>query len=102
MVLHLVLKKSLAFFASVGLSDRSRYLFGFFVLVFVFNDEFPLCTESILGHACILYESVFKNTRYCGQKRSCGDIRPCTINVIERRYAPGQEFLLTATSKHSE
>jgi DNA end-binding protein Ku len=28
MVLHFVLKKPLAFFASVGLSDRSRYLFG--------------------------------------------------------------------------
>ena len=57
MVLHLKLKKSLAFFAGVGLSDCSRYLVGFFVLKF--NDEFPLSTESILGHACILYEPVF-------------------------------------------
>ena len=32
MVLHIVLNNSLAFFASVGLSDCSRYLFGFFVL----------------------------------------------------------------------
>ena len=53
MVLHIVLKEPLAFFASVGLSDCSRYLIGFFVLKF--NDEFPLGTDSILGHACILY-----------------------------------------------
>ena len=39
MVLHLKLKKSLAFFASVGLSDCSRYLVGFFALKL--NDEFP-------------------------------------------------------------
>ena len=50
------LKKPLAFFASVGLSDCSRYLIGFFV--FKLNDKFPLGTESILGHACILYEFV--------------------------------------------
>src|ERR1700693_3318693 len=55
-VLHIVLKKPLAFFASVDLSDCSRYLIGFFV--FKLNDKFPLGTESILGHACILYEFV--------------------------------------------
>jgi hypothetical protein len=32
MVLHIVFKKSLALFPSVGLSDRSRYFVGFFVL----------------------------------------------------------------------
>jgi len=57
MVLHIKLKKSLAFFASVGLSDCSRYLVGFFV--FKLNDEFPFSTESTLGHACILYGPVF-------------------------------------------
>ena len=57
MVLHIKLKKSLAFFASVGLSDGSRYLVGFFVLKL--NDELPFSTESILGHACILYGPVF-------------------------------------------
>ena len=57
MVLHLKIKKSLAFFASVGLSDRSRYLVGFFVLKL--NDEFPFSTESIPDHACILYGPVF-------------------------------------------
>jgi hypothetical protein len=39
------------------LPDCSRYFVGFFVLKL--NDEFPLSTQSILGHACILYESVF-------------------------------------------
>jgi hypothetical protein len=63
MVLHIKLKKSLAFSASVGLSDCSRYLVGFFVLKL--NDELPFSTESILGHACILYGPVFRNTRYC-------------------------------------
>ena len=53
MVLHLKLKKSLAFSASVGLSDCSRISWGFFVLEL--NDELPFSTESILGHACILY-----------------------------------------------
>ena len=54
MVLHLKLKKSLAFFASAGLSDCSRYLVGFFVLKL--SDKFPFSTESILGNACILYK----------------------------------------------
>ena len=57
MVLHIVFKKSLALFQSVGLSDRSRYFVGFFVLKL--NEELPLSTESILGHACILYDPVF-------------------------------------------
>jgi hypothetical protein len=64
MVLHIVLKKSLTFFPNVGLSHCSRYLIGFFVLKL--NDEFPFSTESILGHACILYSPVFRDTRYCG------------------------------------
>jgi hypothetical protein len=63
MVLHIGFKKSLALFPSVGLSDRSRYFVGFFVLKL--NDELPLSTESILGHARILYDTVFLNTRYC-------------------------------------
>jgi hypothetical protein len=45
MVLHLKLKKSLAFFASAGLSDCSRYLVGFFVLKL--NDELPFSRESV-------------------------------------------------------
>ena len=57
MVLHFKLKQSLAFFASVGLSDCSRYLVGFFVLKL--NDEFPLRPESILSHTYILYVPVF-------------------------------------------
>jgi len=57
MVLNIILKEPFAFFASVGLSDRSRYFFGFFVLKF--NDEFPFSTlKSILGHARILYAFV--------------------------------------------
>jgi hypothetical protein len=40
MVLHVILKKPLAFFAGVGLPDCSGYLVGFFVLKF--NDELPL------------------------------------------------------------
>jgi hypothetical protein len=63
MVLHIVFKKSLALFPSVGLSDRSRYFVGFFVLKL--NDELPLSTENIPGHARILYETVFLSTRYC-------------------------------------
>jgi len=57
MVLHFKLKNSLAFSASAGLSHCSRYLVGFFVLKL--NDELPFSTESILGHACILYGPVF-------------------------------------------
>ena len=57
MVLHIVFKQSLALFPSVGLSDRSRY--------FKLNDELPLSTESILGHARILYDTMFLNTIYC-------------------------------------
>ena len=56
MVLHFKLKQSLAFFASVGLSDCSRYLVGFFVLKL--NDEFPLSTESILDHVKCIPETV--------------------------------------------
>ena len=70
MVLHIKLKKAFAFFASVGLSDCSRYLVGFFVLKL--NDEFPLSTESILGHANILYVPAFRNTRYCVKKLMVG------------------------------
>jgi len=51
-----VLKKSLAFFPSVGLSNCSRYLVGFFVLKL--NDEFPLSTESILDHVKCIPETV--------------------------------------------
>jgi hypothetical protein len=63
MVLHIVFKKSLALFPSAGLPDRSRYFVGFFILKL--NDELPLRTESILGHARVLYDTVSVNTRYC-------------------------------------
>ena len=60
MVLHLKLKKPLAFFASVGLSDCSRYLVGFFVLKL--NDELPLSTESIPGSCLyIVWSCVLKH-----------------------------------------
>ena len=64
MVLHIVFKKSLDRFPSVGLSDRSRYFVGFFVLKL--NDELPLSTGKGLG-SCpyIVWYCVLKHKILC-------------------------------------
>ena len=64
MVLHIELKKVpriLREYRLVRLFPISRWF-----LRPQFNDEFPLSTESILGHASILYVQAFK-TPGCGQ-----------------------------------
>jgi hypothetical protein len=80
MVLHLKLKKFLAFFASAGLSDGSRYLVGFFVPKL--NDELPFSTERILGHACILYGLCSETQDIVANKVVVGDTST-RFNVIE-------------------
>ena len=56
MVLHIVFKKSLALFPSVGLADRSRYFVGFFVLKL--NDELPFRKASwVMPVYCMILSS---------------------------------------------
>jgi hypothetical protein len=53
MVLHIELKKAFAFFASVGLSDCSRYLVGFFVLKLNMNFHLVRRASWILPTYCM-------------------------------------------------
>ena len=51
MILDIMLDQALAFFASVSVANRSRYLFCFVVLKF--NDKLPLRYQRALRHVCI-------------------------------------------------
>jgi hypothetical protein len=63
LILHLLLDQHLAFIPVRGFAQRARYRARFFVLEF--NDELPFGVDGIGDHACILYETVSDNTRYC-------------------------------------